>query len=78
MLRIRMSDITDAHITVQPHKTVNITGVARMFEWTPVLRAAVDLALTGGRWTSQLLSLTRAHLIRPHPAVNVYLLLSSM
>jgi integrase len=45
MLRLRMSDITDAGITVRPHKTANSTGLARTFEWTPALRAAVDMAL---------------------------------
>jgi integrase len=45
MLRVRMSDITDAGITVRPHKTVNSTGLARTFEWTPALRAAIDMAL---------------------------------
>ena len=45
MLRLRMSDITDVGITVRPHKTANSTGLARTFEWTPALRAAVDMAL---------------------------------
>jgi integrase len=45
MLRLRMSDITDAGITVRPHKTANSTGLARTFEWTPALRAAVDMTL---------------------------------
>lgn len=45
MLRIRMSDITDAGITVRPHKTANTTGLTRTFEWSPALRAAVDMAL---------------------------------
>lgn len=45
MLRLRMSDMTDAGITVRPHKTANSTGLARTFEWTPALRAAVDMAL---------------------------------
>ena len=44
MLRLRESDITDAGITVKPHKTINSTGVIRTFEWTPALRAAVDMA----------------------------------
>jgi integrase len=44
MLRIRMSDISDAGITVKPHKTENSTGIVRTFEWTPELRAAVDIA----------------------------------
>jgi integrase len=35
MLRLRMSDITDAGITVRPHKTLNSSGLARTFEWTP-------------------------------------------
>lgn len=43
MLRLRMSDITDADITVRPHKTLNSTGLARTFEWTPALRTAVDI-----------------------------------
>ena len=45
MLRIRMSDITDAGITVRPHKTASSTGVARTFEWSAALRSAVDMAL---------------------------------
>lgn len=45
MLRIRMSDINEAGITVRPHKTANSTGFVRTFEWTPALRSAVDLAL---------------------------------
>ena len=45
MLRLRMSDITDAGVTVRPHKTVNSTGLARTFEWTPALRTAIDMAL---------------------------------
>jgi integrase len=44
MLRIRISDITDAGIVVKPHKTENSTGIVRTFEWTPELRAAVDMA----------------------------------
>lgn len=44
MLRLRESDITDAGITVKPHKTVNSTGIVRTFEWTPALRTAVDMA----------------------------------
>jgi integrase len=45
MLRLRISNITDIGITIRPHKTANTTGVVRTFEWTPALRAAVDLAL---------------------------------
>jgi integrase len=45
MLRLRMSDITDAGITVRPHKTADSTGLARTFEWTPALKSAVDMAL---------------------------------
>ncbi len=45
MLRLRMSDITDSGVTVRPHKTANSTGLIRTFEWTPALRAAVDMAL---------------------------------
>ncbi|MDP8983606.1 MAG: tyrosine-type recombinase/integrase [Pseudomonadota bacterium] len=45
MLRLRMSDITEAGITVRPHKTANSTGLVRTFEWTPALRAAVEMAL---------------------------------
>ena len=45
MLRLRMSDITDAGIMVRPHKTLNSTGFARTFEWTPALRTALDMAL---------------------------------
>jgi len=45
MLRMRTSDISDAGITVRPHKTANSTRLVRTFEWTPALRAAVDMAL---------------------------------
>jgi hypothetical protein len=45
MLRLRMSAITDAGITVRPHKTANSTRLAPTFEWTPALRTAVDMAL---------------------------------
>src|ERR1700730_13668363 len=45
MLRLRMSDITDAGIKVRPHKTANSTGLVRTYEWTPALRTAVDMAL---------------------------------
>lgn len=45
MLRLRMSEITDAGIMVRPHKTANSSGLARTFEWTPALREAVDMAL---------------------------------
>ena len=45
MLRLRMSEITDAGIMVRPHKTANTSGLARRFEWTPALREAVDMAL---------------------------------
>ncbi len=45
MLRLRMNEITDAGIMVRPHKTANSSGLARTFEWTPALRAAVDMAL---------------------------------
>jgi integrase len=45
LLRLRSPDITDAGIKVTPRKTVNTTGLTRTFEWTPELRAAVDMAI---------------------------------
>jgi integrase len=45
LLRLRMADITDAGIKVTPRKTANTTGISRTFEWTPELRAAVDMAV---------------------------------
>jgi integrase len=45
MLRLRSSDDTPAGLRVTPHKTINSTGISRTFEWTPQLRAAVDMAL---------------------------------
>jgi integrase len=45
LLRLRMSHITDLGIRVTPRKTVNTTGLTRTFEWSPELRAAVDMAV---------------------------------
>ena len=45
MLRLRISEITDAGIIVRPHKTANGSGLVRIFEWTMALREAVDMAL---------------------------------
>lgn len=44
LLRLRMSDITDAGIKVTPRKTADTTGITRTYEWTPELRTAVDMA----------------------------------
>jgi integrase len=44
MLRLRMSDLTDAGIVVRPHKTINTRSTARIFEWTPALKLAVEQA----------------------------------
>jgi hypothetical protein len=44
MLRLRMSDLTDAGIMVRPHKTRNTKRTARIFEWTPALKLAVEHA----------------------------------
>jgi integrase len=44
LLRLRMSDVTDAGIKVTPRKTASSTGITRTFEWTPELRAAVEMA----------------------------------
>jgi integrase len=38
MLRLRMSDLTDAGIVVRPHKTMNARSTARIFEWTSALK----------------------------------------
>ena len=45
MLRLRMSEITDAGILVRPHKTACSSRLARTFEWTPALREAIAMAL---------------------------------
>jgi integrase len=45
MLRLRMSEITDAGIMVRPHKTANSSGLVRTFEWTRALREAIDKAI---------------------------------
>jgi integrase len=45
MLRLRVSDFTDSGIMVRPHKTAHGSPTARIFEWTPALRAAVNMAL---------------------------------
>jgi integrase len=44
MLRLRMSDLTDAGIVVRPHKTITTRRTARIFEWTPALKLAVEQA----------------------------------
>jgi integrase len=44
MLRLRMSDLTNAGILVRPHKTINSTSTARIFEWTSALKHAVEQA----------------------------------
>jgi hypothetical protein len=45
MLRLRPNEITSAGIIVRPHKTANSSRLVPTFEWTPTLRAAVDMAL---------------------------------
>jgi integrase len=44
LLRLRMTDITEQGIQVTPRKTANTTGISRTYQWTPDLRAAVDMA----------------------------------
>jgi integrase len=44
MLRLRMSDLTEAGIMVRPHKTINTKRTARIFEWTSALKQAVEQA----------------------------------
>jgi integrase len=44
MLRLRMSDLTDTGIMVRPRKTRNTKRTARIFEWTPALKQAVERA----------------------------------
>ena len=44
MLRLRMRDLTDVGIVVRPHKTINSRRTARIFQWTPALRQAVEQA----------------------------------
>jgi integrase len=45
LLRLRTADINDAGIKVTPRKTANTTGLTRTYQWTPELRAAVDMAI---------------------------------
>lgn len=44
LLRLATSNLKDDGIHIQRHKTVNSTGKRTICEWTPELRAAVDLA----------------------------------
>jgi integrase len=44
MLRLRMSDLTEAGIMVRPHKTINTKRTARIFEWTSELKEVVEKA----------------------------------
>jgi len=44
MLRLRMSDLTEAGIMVRPHKTINTKRTARIFEWTLELKEVVEKA----------------------------------
>jgi integrase len=41
---IRLSDLTETGIMVRPHKTINTKRTARIFEWTPALKLAVEQA----------------------------------
>jgi integrase len=45
LLRLRMSDISDAGIKVTPRKTAGTTGLTRTYQWTPELKVAVDMAI---------------------------------
>lgn len=42
LLLMTIADLRDDGIFVKPSKTRNTTGVKRIYEWTPALRAAVD------------------------------------
>lgn len=44
LLRIQISDLKDDGIHITPHKTANITGKAVIYEWSPELRDAVEMA----------------------------------
>ena len=44
MLRLRMSDLTEAGIMVRPHKTINTKRTARIFEWSSELKEVVEKA----------------------------------
>jgi integrase len=44
MLHLRMSDLTESGIVVRPHKTITTRRTARIFEWTPALKLAVEQA----------------------------------
>lgn len=44
LLRLRISDLQDDGIHVQPRKTANTTGKKLIIEWTPALRQAVEEA----------------------------------
>ncbi len=48
LLRLRMSDITDAGIKVTPRKTASTTGTTRTYEWLELDVAAVHGAAAQG------------------------------
>ncbi len=45
LLRVMMTDMKDDGIHIQRRKTETTTGKRTVYEWTPELRAAVDLAI---------------------------------
>jgi integrase len=44
LLRLRLTDMKEDGIHVKPHKTSTTTGKAIIYEWSPDLRAAIDMA----------------------------------
>jgi integrase len=45
LLRLTMSDLKEDGIHIQRHKTAKTTGKRTIYQWTPELREAVDMAL---------------------------------
>jgi integrase len=61
LLRLRVSDLKDDGIQVQPHKTAGTSGQRIIIQWTPALRAAVsDCMALRRKVTSIWLFCTRA------------------
>ena len=44
LLRLTMSDLKEDGIHIQRHKTANSTGKRTIYQWTPDLKAAIDMA----------------------------------
>lgn len=59
MLRLTASHCKDDGIHIQRHKTINSTGKRTIYEWTPELRAAIDMAKASRPALSPFLFCTR-------------------